>query len=287
MDVGKVKLTVVSGRSGAGKSVALRVLEDLGYYCVDNLPVELLQPWLLMQEPQHEKIAVSLDMRNLPSEESKTEQLLAVLRSTVPTTILFLDADDPTLLRRYSETRRRHPLTEQEQTLADAVKRESAWLAPVREQADLFIDTSRTTIYEFSATLRERLSGNAKSPLVLVFESFGFKHGIPNDADFVFDVRFLPNPYWVPELRNYTGEDQPVVDFFQEHPSVEKFVHQLEGMLHSWLPQLEQNDRSYVTVAIGCTGGCHRSVFIANALAEHFGASRQVQLRHRNLAKKH
>lgn len=283
MDVGLVKLTVVSGRSGAGKSVALRVLEDLGYYCVDNLPVSLLEPWLLMQQPEHEKVAVSLDMRNLPNDQAQVNQLLNLLKSTVATTIIFLDADDTTLLKRYSETRRRHPLTQQKLTLADAVKQESSWLEPVREQADLFIDTSHTTIYEFSATIRERLSGSANAPLTLVFESFGFKHGIPNDADFVFDARFLPNPYWVPELRNYTGIDQPVIDFFQQHPAVQTFIEQLESMLHSWLPQLEKNDRSYVTVAIGCTGGCHRSVFIASALAEHFQASRQVQLRHRNL----
>lgn len=284
---GTLKLTVVSGRSGAGKSVALRVLEDLGYYCVDNLPVDLLQPWLLTQEHQHEEIAVSLDMRNLPNDHGQIEQLLKLIRSTVATTIIFLDADNTTLLRRYSETRRRHPLTDQELTLADAIIKESAWLEPVREQADLFLDTSRSTIYEFSATLRERLSGNAKAPLVLVFESFGFKHGIPNDADFVFDVRFLPNPYWVPELRNYTGSDQPVIEFFQEHPTVAQFILQLQEMLHSWLPQMEQNDRSYVTVAIGCTGGCHRSVYIANALTEHFQTSRQVQLRHRDHINKH
>ena len=278
-----MKLTVVSGRSGAGKSVALRVLEDLGYYCVDNLPVDLLQPLLLMKEPQYERIAVSLDMRNLPNDHAQIEQLLTLTRSTIATTIIFLDADDNTLLRRYSETRRRHPLTEQQLTLADAVQAEAAWLEPVREQADLFIDTSHSTIYEFSATLRERLSGNSKAPLVLVFESFGFKHGIPNDADFVFDVRFLPNPYWQPELRSFTGNDQPVIEFFESHANVALFIAQLQDMLHSWLPQLEQNDRSYVTVAIGCTGGCHRSVYIANCLAEHFRAKRQVQLRHRNL----
>ncbi len=282
-----MKLTIVSGRSGAGKSVALRVLEDLGYYCVDNLPVDLLQPWLLMQHAQYEQIAVSLDMRNLPADPNQTEQLLSLIRATVPTTVIYLDADDATLLRRYSETRRRHPLTKHEATLADAVQKEANWLAPVREQADLFIDTSHHTIYDFSAILRERLIGNAKAPLVLVFESFGFKHGIPNDADFVFDVRFLPNPYWVPALRQHSGLDQPVIEFFQQHSNVQQFIDQVTQLLESWLPQLEKNDRSYVTVAIGCTGGQHRSVYIAHALAQYFHASRQVQQRHRNLIESH
>ncbi|MCM2678608.1 RNase adapter RapZ [Echinimonas agarilytica] len=278
-----MKLTVVSGRSGAGKSIALRVLEDLGYYCVDNLPIELLKPWITMQHNQHENVAVSLDMRNLPNDRAQIEQLLKVLKTAVPTTILYLDADDSILLRRYSETRRRHPLTKNELTLADAVAAETSWLEPVREQADLFLDTSHSTIYDFSATLRERLSGTSKAPLVLVFESFGFKHGTPNDADFVFDVRFLPNPYWEPGLRSYTGNDQPVIEFFDQHSNVEAFIAQVESNLKDWLPQLEKNDRSYVTVAIGCTGGCHRSVHIANRLADLFRSSYQVQLRHRNL----
>lgn len=279
-----MKLTVVSGRSGAGKSVALRVLEDLGYYCIDNLPVDLLQPWLLKQDNQHEQVAVSLDMRNLPNDQSQIKSLLSSVRAIVPTTVVFLDADDTTLLRRYSETRRRHPLTDQESTLADAVHKESCWLEPVKESADLFIDTGKLNIYEFSSTLRERLCGNAKAPLVLIFESFGFKHGTPTDADFVFDVRFLPNPYWVPELREFTGNDQPIKEFFAEHPNVGQFIEQIKTLLQSWLPQLEQNNRSYVTVAIGCTGGCHRSVFIANALAEYFSSGREVQLCHRNLS---
>ncbi|MBD1389884.1 RNase adapter RapZ [Neiella sp. HB171785] len=282
-----MKLTVVSGRSGSGKSVALRVLEDLGYYCVDNLPVELLTPWLTQQQNRHEQIAVSLDMRNLPNSPAEVEQLLTLIRSTVSTTIIFLDAADSVLLRRYSETRRRHPLTRAHPTLTEAVAAETELLAPVREQADLFLDTGEMTIYQFSATLRERVSGSPSSSMVLIFESFGFKHGIPNDADFVFDVRFLPNPYWQPELRGYTGNDQPVIDFFNHQPTVGEFIEQLKSMLIKWLPQLQQNDRSYVTVAIGCTGGCHRSVFIANSLAEHFRTEREVQLRHRNLEGNH
>ncbi|MBW8189464.1 RNase adapter RapZ [Neiella marina] len=282
-----MKLTVVSGRSGSGKSVALRVLEDLGYYCVDNLPVDLLTSWLTRQQNQHQQIAVSLDMRNLPDDPEQVAQLLTLIKTIVPTRIIFLDADDAVLLRRYSETRRRHPLTQAHATLAEAVDAESAMLAPVREQADLFLDTGAMTIYQFSATLRERVSGSPSSSMVLIFESFGFKHGIPNDADFVFDVRFLPNPYWHPELRGYTGNDQPVIDFFNSQPTVSAFIEQLQVMLSKWLPQLQENDRSYVTVAIGCTGGCHRSVFIANTLAELFRGEREVQLRHRNLEDSH
>lgn len=282
-----MKLTVVSGRSGSGKSVALRVLEDLGYYCVDNLPVDLLTPWLTRQQNQHEQIAISLDMRNLPNDPEQVAQLLTVLKSTVATRIIFLDAEDGVLLRRYSETRRRHPLTQNQTTLAEAVHAEAEMLAPMREQADLFLDTGEMTIYQFSATLRERVSGSPSSSMVLVFESFGFKHGIPNDADFVFDVRFLPNPYWHPELRGFSGNDQPVIDFFNSQPTVAEFIDQLKAMLTKWLPQLQQNDRSYVTVAIGCTGGHHRSVFIANTLAEHFRSKREVQLRHRNLEGNH
>lgn len=279
-----MNIIIVSGRSGSGKSVALRVLEDLGYYCVDNLPVSLLPQLVTTLRTSVATVAVSLDVRNLPADAQQTADIIEGLRAEQQVTLLFLDTAPDILLRRYSETRRLHPLSHKEMPLTDAIAQEQALLSPIADHADLYIDTSNLTVHELSELVRQRIMGKRENNLVLVFESFGFKYGTPRDADYVFDVRFLPNPHWEPELRPLTGLDQPVIDFLAHQLLVNKFIWQIENLLKTWLPHLERNNRSYVTVAIGCTGGQHRSVYIAETLARHFGQERQVQIRHRELA---
>ncbi|MFD2097509.1 RNase adapter RapZ [Corallincola platygyrae] len=279
-----MKLTIVSGRSGSGKSVALRVLEDLGYYCVDNLPVEMLPTLVTQVSERYGEIAVSIDVRNLPEEPHTLETILDMLCQQYRCTLLFLDADQSALIKRFSETRRLHPLSKNGGSLEQAIAAEERLLEPLISRADLQIDSSSLSIHQLSELVRERILGNAERSLVLVFESFGFKYGIPQDADYVFDARFLPNPHWEPELRPLTGRDLPVQQFFGQQPLVSKFIWQINNLLNTWLPHLELNNRSYVTVAIGCTGGQHRSVFIAESLAAQFKELREdIQIRHREL----
>ncbi|WP_341502880.1 RNase adapter RapZ [Gallaecimonas sp. GXIMD4217] len=280
-----MKLVIVSGTSGAGKSVALRVLEDLGYYCVDNLPLPLLQALIESLRGQVEQVAVSIDIRNLPEDVTGLDEELEWIPSDLKSTIIYLDADEQVLLKRFSETRRLHPLSRGSRcSLEDALRLERQRLEPLAEKAQLRIDSSSLSIHQLAELVRERVLGKKEGPLILVFESFGFKHGIPKDADYVFDVRFLPNPHWVPELKPLTGQDKPVQDFLAAEPEVTRLVMQLDGFLDSWLPHLERNNRAYVTVAIGCTGGQHRSVYVAEQLAARFDTKgKDVQLRHREL----
>lgn len=281
-----MKLIIVSGQSGSGKSIALRVLEDLGYYCVDNLPVNLLPQLLSTLDGQTKMVAVSIDVRNLPDDTHELEKIIQQLHSQAELTSLFLDTNSRILIKRYSETRRLHPLSKNDLSLSQAIEAEQRKLSPLALQADLKIDTSDLNIHELSEQIKERILGKKNNQLVLVFQSFGFKHGLPMDADYVFDVRFLPNPHWIPELKPYTGLDQPVINYLSQQQEVMSFSQQIEGMLTSWLPQLEKNNRSYVTVAIGCTGGQHRSVFIAEQLAKAFKLqNRVVQTRHQTLEK--
>ncbi|RCU49848.1 MULTISPECIES: RNase adapter RapZ [Corallincola] len=280
----KPKLTIVSGRSGSGKSVALRVLEDLGHYCVDNLPVAMLPTLVAQVSGHYSDIAVSIDVRNLPEDPHTLETILDLLCQQCRCTVLFMDAQQSALIQRFSETRRLHPLSKHGVSLEQAIEAEQRLLEPLISRADLQIDSSQLSIHQLSDLVRERLLGNADRHLVLVFESFGFKYGIPQDADYVFDARFLPNPHWEPELRPMTGLDAPVEQFFSRQPIVAKFIWQINNLLNTWLPHLELNNRSYVTVAIGCTGGQHRSVFIAETLAKQFKELRnEIQIRHREL----
>ena len=281
-----MKLIIVSGQSGSGKSIALRVLEDLGYYCVDNLPVKLLPQLLQTLNDQTEKVAVSIDVRNLPTEKTELNDIIIELRASTELTSLFLDTNQSVLIKRYSETRRLHPLTKDELSLSQAIEIEKKRLSPLALLADLKIDTTELNIHELSEQIKERILGKKNNQLVLVFQSFGFKHGLPMDADYVFDVRFLPNPHWIPELKPYTGLDEPVIKYLSQQPEVMSFSQQIENLLTTWLPMLEKNNRSYVTVAIGCTGGQHRSVFIAEQLAKSFKLQdRVVQTRHQTLEK--
>ena len=283
-----MKLIVVSGRSGSGKTIALRVLEDLGYYCVDNLPVTLLPQLVNEARGRHEQVAVSIDVRNMPGQSGGIDNLLGLIRqaSDLEYSSIFTDADNATLIRRYGESRRLHPLSRKHLSLDQAILQETHLLAPLSSTADLRIDTSTLSIHDLSEQICERILGRKEKELVLVFESFGFKHGTPKDADFVFDARFLPNPHWVPELRPLTGLDGPVRDYLQAQPDVMLYSQQIDTLLSNWLPHLERNNRSYVTVAIGCTGGQHRSVFITEQLAASFRArNKTVQVRHRTLEK--
>ena len=283
-----MKLIVVSGRSGSGKTIALRVLEDLGYYCVDNLPVTLLPQLVNETRGRHDQLAVSIDVRNMPEQSGDIENLLGQIRqaSDIEYSSIFTDADNATLIRRYGESRRLHPLSRKHLSLDLAILQETHLLDPLSSTADLRIDTSTLSIHDLSEQICERILGRKEKELVLVFESFGFKHGTPKDADFVFDARFLPNPHWVPELRPLTGLDGPVRDYLQAQPDVMLYSQQIDTLLSNWLPHLERNNRSYVTVAIGCTGGQHRSVFITEQLAASFRArNKTVQVRHRTLEK--
>jgi len=285
-----MKLIVVSGRSGSGKTIALRVLEDLGYYCVDNLPVTLLPQLVLEARDRYDQLAVSIDVRNMPDKSGDIDNLLGQIRqaSDIEFSSIFTDADNATLIRRYGESRRLHPLSRKHLSLDQAIQQETHLLAPLSSTADLRIDTSTLSIHDLSEQICERVLGRKEKELVLVFESFGFKHGTPKDADFVFDARFLPNPHWVPELRALTGLDAPVREYLQAQPDVMLYSQQIETLLSNWLPHLERNNRSYVTVAIGCTGGQHRSVFITELLAASFRArNKTVQVRHRTLEKSH
>jgi len=282
-----VKLTVISGTSGAGKSVALKVLEDIGYYCVDNLPANLVVPLIKNAEGSQQSIAVSLDVRNTPSTQEELTQFIECLRKYCELEILYLDASSTMLIKRYSETRRLHPLNHLDLTLLEAVKAEKVMLQPLSEAADLKVDTTDLTIYQLNDLIKTRVLGRSDNKLVLIFESFGFKYGLPRDVDYVFDVRFLPNPHWEPELRSFSGLDEPVKEYLANEPLVNKLENQLTDFIHSWLPHLERNNRSYVTIAIGCTGGQHRSVYLAQKLAQNFSnENHNIQIHHREIVRK-
>ncbi|MEZ9661602.1 RNase adapter RapZ [Vibrio sp. 10N.261.52.F3] len=283
-----MRLIVVSGQSGAGKSVALRVLEDLGYYCVDNLPVNLLNNFVESVRESNQNVAVSIDIRNLPKEPQLVTDTLEQLESAtnIDVDVLFLDASKQTLLKRYSETRRIHPLSigQEKLSLEQAIDLEKTLLSPLAEQASIVIDSSDCNLYELSEKVRFKVEGKDKQELIIVFQSFGFKFGLPSDADYVFDVRFLPNPHWEPDLRPMTGLDAPIHSFLEQHQEVIELKQQIQGFVEQWLPMLEKNNRSYLTVAIGCTGGKHRSVYLTQKIGEYFEQlGHQVQIRHASL----
>ncbi|RLV60272.1 RNase adapter RapZ [Parashewanella curva] len=278
-----MKLVIVSGRSGSGKSVALKVLEDLGYYCVDNLPMTLLGGLIEELKPSQELVAISVDVRNLPEQDKVFERQLKSLTG-IEILSFFISSSDDVLLKRYTETRRLHPLAYQCKSLPEAIRIEGELLSGMSKMMDHFIDTSESNAYQLSDKIREILLGRVEQDLVINVESFGFKHGRPKDADFMFDVRFLPNPHWEETLRPFTGLDKPVQDFLNAQPEVNKFIWQIANLIDTWLPQLERNNRSYLTIAIGCTGGQHRSVFIVEQLAEHLRKNnRNVEARHKEL----
>lgn len=279
-----MEIIIISGRSGAGKSVALRALEDAGYYCVDNIPLDLLPQLTDILSQSQSSVAISLDIRNIPNSANTLEQTLNTLQKYHQLKIIFLEADRGTLIRRYSDSRRLHPLSLQDLSLEAAIDEEYRYLEPLIQHANFIIDTTHLSTHTLAERLREFLRGNSDKELKIVVESFGFKYGIPLDADYVFDVRFLPNPHWDPTLRPMTGLDTPVAEFLNSHTQVNEFIYLTRNYIDTWLPMLEKNNRSYLTIAIGCTGGKHRSVYIAQQLGEYFQAKGKiVQIQHKSL----
>lgn len=281
-----MQLVIVSGRSGSGKTITLHVLEDLGYYCVDNLPVDMLPGLASRLQTDHPRLAVSIDARNLPNDVNLLKDVLLQLRQpNWHTEIIYLDADEKSLLRRFSETRRKHPLTNDEVSLQEAIRQEYRLLSPLATMADMTIDTSELTQHQLSTLIRDRVAREDTNRLQLLIQSFGFKNGMPADADFIFDVRCLPNPYWQQHLRNLSGCDVAVADFLRACPEVEQMVEDIIRFLDNWIPRFEADNRSYLTVGIGCTGGQHRSVYITEELVKRAQQLQfNVQVRHRDLA---
>jgi RNase adapter protein RapZ len=277
-----MQLILISGLSGSGKSVALNVLEDASYYCIDNLPAVLLpQTVEALEQGGFVRTAISIDARSGESYRLLPD-MVGALKDKLDLRVLFLEAKDDTLVKRFSETRRRHPLSSESRSLAEAIGLERELLEGIAaiahrvDTSDLGPNALRNWIKEFAGLDRSRMT--------LLFESFGFKHGIPLDADFVFDVRCLPNPNYDPRLRPLTGRDAAVADFLRGDSRVTAMLEDIRRFLVAWLPCFEADNRSYLTIALGCTGGQHRSVYFAETLAEHFRASRQVLVRHRGLA---
>lgn len=284
-----MKVVIISGRSGSGKSTALQALEDIGFYCIDNLPA-LLIPALIeqmrVQTDHPERLAISVDARNLLSNLQQFPALLMELKRSadVRYEVLYLDSEDTTLLKRYSSTRRKHPLSASRPSLEQAIEYERTLLEPIANLADIRIDTTQLSLYDLRDQVKERVAQRKSQTLSLQFESFGFKHGVPLDADLVFDVRVLPNPYWVAELRQFSGLDEPVQTFLAKEPDVIAMIEQITQFLEFWLPKFAASNRSYITVAIGCTGGQHRSVYLTSQLASHFSEKMDnVHIRHREL----
>ena len=283
------RVILVTGLSGSGKSIALQVLEDTGFYCIDNLPVSLFEALVrdITNNPYKARdlTAIGIDARNPGSELGRLPRLIQRLRDHgVDCEVLFLDAEDPVLIQRFSETRRRHPLTDEDHTLDQAIALERQTLAPLQDLARLQIDTTRTTLHELRELIRARVAERETGEMSVMLQSFGFKHGVPRNADFVFDARCLPNPHWDLELRPFTGRDKPVADFLGSDPKVESLLQDIAGFIERWIPCFEAEGRSYLTVAIGCTGGQHRSVYLIEQLTRHLEAKgRSVLSTHREL----
>lgn len=289
MNSGQMRLVVISGRSGSGKSTALHVLEDLGFTCIDNLPANLLSP--LFSEIQRSvgsaRIAVGIDARNPGGSLDNLPDILQNLRNSgIECEVVFLDAQTPILLRRYSETRRRHPLSSDSVDLRQALAKERNLLDPILSISGRQIDTSNLTYHQLRDLIKKQVVPDRQGEMSILFTSFGFKHGVPLDADFVFDVRSLPNPYWRPELRPLTGNDEGVINFLESEKEVAAMIGDLSSFLNRWLPRFSESNRSYLTIAIGCTGGQHRSVYICERLGDYFRQQyHNVQVRHRELDK--
>lgn len=272
-----MRLVIISGLSGSGKSVALHVLEDLGFYCIDNIPVPLLKSFIdeivPRQDPTFANVGIGLDARSRPSDLAEVPALVQKLRADgLSCEIIFLQTDTKVLLSRFSETRRKHPLSNGATSLEEAIAKERDLLEPIINSAELVIDTSRMSVYALRDQIRERVAPRAPGAMSIMIESFGYKNGLPANADFVFDVRCLPNPYWEPSLRPLTGKDERVREFLDAAPLVQRMVADIATFLEEWIPRYQDFQRSYLTVAIGCTGGMHRSVYVVEAVAKRLAA---------------
>jgi UPF0042 nucleotide-binding protein len=281
-----MKLIIISGRSGSGKSTAVRALEDSGYNCIDNLPISLLEALImeyLKEGAASTKLAVCIDARSR-SLEKFPDILMKLENAAIERQIIYLDALGPSLVKRFSETRRKHPLTSKDIDLRQAIDMEARILGSVADLANLIIDTTHLGAKQLSDQIKERIIQREESSISLVFRSFGFKHGVPVDTDFVFDLRCLPNPHWEPNLRPLTGLNQEVENYLDDQPMVIEMFDELSGLLKRWIPRFEANERIYMTIGIGCTGGQHRSVYMAEKLARYFKEQfGNVLVRHREL----
>ena len=285
-----MEIVLITGMSGSGKSVALHALEDSGFYCVDNLPPELLMPFAELEQKRNEqRVAIAIDVRSANSLPLMPDQLMKLKSLGFKTSSIFLDASSDTLLRRYSETRRRHPLSGRSESadelaLTESIEYEREILSLLREKSHV-IDTSFLRAPQLQSYVKS-LVNSSGAKMTLVFESFGFKRGIPIDADYVFDVRMLPNPHYENALRPLTGKDEPVQEFLEKYPDVKDMQAQIQAFMNHWLPALEKDHRNYITVAIGCTGGQHRSVYLVEKLSQYFSAQWLTLKRHRELDSK-
>lgn len=288
-----MQIFIISGRSGSGKTSALNLLEDEGFTCIDNLPVSLL-PALIDQvrhrnQTESLRLAIGIDARNIDSDLG----VLPSLFETVKTEhdrfkILYLDTSKDILMRRFSETRRRHPLTDQDTGLRAAISEEDLILAPVAALADVTIDTTNLNLHELRSAVKRQLVGTESQGIAITLTSFGFKFGMPVDSDFVYDVRCLPNPYWEPSLRGFSGLESPVQDYLAKQSEVCSMSDDIESFAKKWIPEFEKNNRSYINIAIGCTGGMHRSVYLAERIAKSLKAVyKNVQTQHRQLSTQH
>ncbi len=278
-----MQLVLLSGLSGSGKSIALAALEDAGYYCVDNLPAPLLGELVThLSVDRQDRVAVAIDMRGGTSIATLPTQLRMIQSDALNARFIFLDARDDVLIQRFSETRRRHPLADETTTLAEAIAKEREALEALALIGH-HIDTSHLRPNGLRQAVKDFLAVEQTGGLTLLFESFGFKHGIPLDADFVFDVRALPNPHYDPLLRPLTGKDAEVIEFLASQPEVARMYEDIRRFVADWLPAFVRDNRNYLTVALGCTGGQHRSVYLAEQLAAHFAATTRVLVRHRTL----
>jgi len=285
------RLTIVTGLSGSGKSVALHTLEDEGFFCIDNLPANLLSDLidklLASGSDLYSKLAIGIDMR---SERASADNLIKLLgdlrqRSDATVEVLFLDTDRSTLVTRFSETRRKHPLSSQHLPLINAIDEEARLMDQVKHEAELVVDTSALNLHDLRDIIRTYLLGKTHGGLALIFQSFGFKHGTPASTDFMFDVRCLPNPHWEPDLRRFNGCEKPIIQFLEEQPEVEDMFGDIRDFAQRWLPLFEAENRAYLTISVGCTGGRHRSVYLIERLTAHFSAQRgNVSKRHRELS---
>lgn len=283
-----MRILIITGLSGSGKSVALNTLEDDDFYCIDNLPVTLLPTFIdkcLQEDKQyHEKIAIGIDSR---SGNESIDNLIDIVqklkKNNVPVEVLFFDAEINTLIKRFSETRRKHPLTKQDVPLIKAIHIERELLSKIADYADLTVDTTKTNVRQLRTLVNEVVIKKSSTGLTIILQSFGFKHGIPNDSDFMFDVRCLPNPYWQSNLRNLSGNDTAVINYLGSYSEVDRMITSIIEFMQKWIPLFEEENRSYLTISIGCTGGHHRSVYCVNQLAHELGEILQqsITIRHR------
>ena len=280
-----MRLVIISGRSGSGKTIALHALEDLGFYCIDNLPFFFLTELENQIGELHPSVAVSIDSRNIPMNIDHFNSVVSHLKQAKKNLeIVYLDANENTLLTRFNETRRKHPLTDQHISLRDAIRKEQEILTPIANLADLTIDTSLLKRQALYNLIRDRIANQHKNHALVLLQSFGFKFGVPQDADFVFDARCLPNPYWQPELRALSGLDRSIANYLEQHAETHWLLTDIVTFIKTWTPRFEADHRNYITISIGCTGGQHRSVYlvekIAKVLSDHIP---HLQIRHREL----